>query len=338
MEDRYFISMNVFNVTPAQSNKFHYLNQQLNFNNSDNITKKIKVNCGIDYNGSSYQYKVSNLNVAAQDSVGATVINNNQLKIVNYGNSTNYSVDIFFISTSDVTTFSNNTINFASNATHIIAPYFENLSGNGIAIFVDSGSNGNFDDTLFVSNQALPKLKLGTNFLNIPYQNGSYSVPFGNIGAGTLNWQIESLSPWITLTGSASGTEDAQINFNADNNGGNYRLGYVKVNSNDPNKPYDTLTIAQDGLTAYQEINTVQQIESYPNPTYGVLYVKIPENARITDISLISMDGRSFSITELNTEGLSGIHRFDMHGLHTGIYILRVSFNNETYYDKIIKY
>jgi hypothetical protein len=337
-ENNYFVSCNIHNTQLSHTNKFHYQNEVLTYSNPDNVTKTITFNSAIDAANATYQYSVSSLQVNANDSVGAAVINTNQFKIINYGNTTSYAVSIFYASVSDVTTFNHDAITFGEGSTHIIAPFYDNLNGNGIAIFVDNNSNGVFDDTLFVDNQAPPKLKLGTKFKNIPYGSGVYTVPIANIGGGSLSWQLNNTASWLTINSPMNGIEDGSIQFNADNNSGNYRIGFIIINSNDPNKPIDTLIVAQDGITALENASIVSEISAFPNPTYGLLFIKVPTDNRIKEITLISIDGKQYTVSEFNTEGLSGIHKFDMQHVQSGIYILRVQLSDTTVYDKIIKY
>ena len=82
--------------------------------------------------------------------------------------------------------------------------------------------------------------------------------------------------------------------------------------------------------TALSDINNLEKIEVYPNPTRGMLYIGSENNYHKIDVKI-------FNILGINVLSASNVNKIDLKSLPVGTYFLRIDLNGKIDTYKIIK-
>lgn len=109
----------------------------------------------------------------------------------------------------------------------------------------------------------------------------------------------------------------------------NNTYGYGKVNALEAvKKAYLILNVNASLLPI--------KISIYPNPALNNLQISLPESIELNTIEIISSDGKSFILPNVNTK-FSKDFQFDILSLSAGIYVVKIPLNGAVYFYKFIK-
>ena len=87
----------------------------------------------------------------------------------------------------------------------------------------------------------------------------------------------------------------------------------------------------------HENINNLETIRIFPNPSQGIINFELPVDIKNIDISVFSMHGQmvfNSTINKINSENL--IHKIDMSFLQRGIYLIKISNNNIIRTEKLL--
>lgn len=161
-------------------------------------------------------------------------------------------------------------------------------------------------DFTFTSNGLL------LSFINNSYNNYSN---FWNFGDGTTN-----------------GTANPNHLFTS---AGSYQVQLIVFDNNlcsDTIIKTITVTQKEDTVSNITNLNTAAKFKIYPNPTSGIINIISFENESILNFELYHLIGEKLSLETIQSK-----NKLDVSSLQKGIYILKINWNKETYYHKIIK-
>lgn len=305
----------------------------LTFTNPDATTKSVDLFTYIEESGTSYHFWLNDIPSEQNAQLHIEPVNGNELIVTNTGDATHYQLTVSILSPSDASVYVIDSVPFATDATHHIVPNWADLSNDGLYITVDTTTVG-VDDTLFLSNQALPKLATSEGLINEPPVAGTDTIAVINSGAGTLNWQVVESPSWVTITAGNTGVDDELIIFDYSDNLGAQRSGWVVINSNDVNSP-DSILIVQDFLVGVSQFQNQEEVAVYPNPANDMVNLSFKEDLGVVDIKLTDLSGRLVKqVTYQNTQDKTVT--LDVSGLTKGIYLLDIISTETRITEKLI--
>ncbi len=161
--DRLFFDGGVSAVNPDQDNKSISLVNIINESTQEKL------------------YALRSLSLSQNDSVKIENVNDDQLKLISYGTSKNYDIELNFVSETGFGRFGSTGILLDENTTHIFLPDWNDIANTQLTILVDNGNNGTIDDTLFVSNTVDVK---DEGYLGVPKEYNlaqNYPNPFNPV-------------------------------------------------------------------------------------------------------------------------------------------------------------
>ncbi len=178
-----------FGAAAAQVDKL-YFNGGLSVINPDAEMKSIKLLNIIDNQSEQKVFVIRSFELAQNDSVEIENPDDNTLKLVSYGSSKHYQIELNHASELGVKRFVKSNISLPLNTTHKIVPVWTDITKNKLTILVDRGNNESVDDTLYLKNEVtgiskdkgrlIPtEYKLEQNYPN-PFNNSTvikYSIP-----------------------------------------------------------------------------------------------------------------------------------------------------------------
>ena len=98
-------------------------------------------------------FDFNNCQISQNDSLHFSVPNRRDLKVVNVGSQKSYDLSLRYAAAVGSAIFGHSDIALAPNASHRIAPVWEDLDSQPVTIFIDEGNDGTVDDSLIVENQ-----------------------------------------------------------------------------------------------------------------------------------------------------------------------------------------
>lgn len=130
-----------------------------------------------------------------------------------------------------------------------------------------------------------------------------------------LSWIASENSSWLSVS-TATGTGDGAINLScADNSGGGSRSAYLVV---DGGSFIDSILVTQDAdITAIVQSVQINEINIYPNPTTGSVFVSSTDKFSIYDVL-----GNKLDIEIVVSENNSS---FSLSPYSNGIYFIKVN-------------
>jgi VWFA-related protein len=145
------------NIENDHSGSFVYdtVLKVINDSNDESIVSFGTIEMGIDSKGEFEKvYSVNDFDLNNGDSIGFN-LEDNVFSVSNYHNgkqSSKYTSSVSILDSDGIKIFTHSNIEIPGNTTHIISPDWASSFPN-MMIFVDYGSNGVIDDTLFLDNQ-----------------------------------------------------------------------------------------------------------------------------------------------------------------------------------------
>ena len=323
-------------ATPTQTDEALY-DVGLTYINPDPQDKSVSLKAYLTVQGVDYNYVIEDVNCEQNAQLHVESINDNELIVTNTGAATHYDLTISILSTSDASTFEVENVPFAEDGTHHIVPFWSNLADNGIYITVDTLSVG-VDDTLFLSNQALPELGLSNGLFQYGNAANNGTLSIINYGGGHLDWDVASMPSWVTIVTGASGTDDGVVQFDVDANGGADRSGWMIINSNDANSP-DSVQIWQGEslVSADQMLEEDDEFVVYPNPVNDLLTVGLSTELNNANISIRDVHGRLL-YSRMYRKGDAPVQRFNVAEYDSGLYLIEIISANQHHVMKVIKH
>lgn len=289
--------------------------------NPDATTKSVDLFTYIEVSGTSYHFWLNEIPSEQNAQLHMEPVNGNELIVTNTGDATHYQLTVSILSPNDASVYVIDSVPFATDATHHIVPNWTDLSNDGLYITVDTTTVG-VDDTLFLSNEALPTLATSEGLITEPAVSGTDTIAVINSGAGTLNWQVVETPSWVTITAGNTGVDDELIIFDYDDNLGAPRSGWVVINSNDVNSP-DSVLIEQDFITGVSQFQNQGEMAVYPNPASDMVNLSFKKDMGKVDVKLTDLSGRLVrQVAYKNTQDKT--LTLDVSGLTRGVYLLDV--------------
>lgn len=176
------------------------------------------------------------------------------------------------------------------------------------------------------------------------------SLTLWNIGLyntqATANFTFSTLNNQVNFSNSSSKSNFFSWNFDDGNtsnltnpihtfaNNGTYNIKLVASNHCHKDSIIKNISILS---TNFNDYNSDDFIQVYPNPTKNILNIKLSEIEKVTSIELYDNFGKKiFFVIEKNNQ-LNNYISSDLTFLNSGIYLLKISTTKEIKYKKIIK-
>lgn len=121
--------------------------------NPDVQTKIVKLLNLISETSQEKLTVVRSLELVQNDSVKIENPDSNTVKLISYGSTKNYDIELNYVAENGIGKFENFNITLPSNTSHTLIPDWENVENSALQILVDLGIDGTIDDTLEVENQ-----------------------------------------------------------------------------------------------------------------------------------------------------------------------------------------
>ena len=151
----------------------------------------------------------------------------------------------------------------------------------------------------------------------------------------TRNWNITNSSNWLTITPTTgSFTQQISVTTNSNNTTGNTRKDTLLISAT--GAATRMVVVTQDSMTtSINEVLLLSNISVYPNPTLGLVTLKIDERLNINDyqIGLTNMLGATITVNTIDIA--SNMLMLDLTGNVSGIYFLTVNNGKERVVRKI---
>lgn len=166
--------------------------------------------------------------------------------------------------------------------------------------------------TIFYTNQ-------GTQPINqiFTFQSSEHLTPFDTISKNVNLQPFQSDSVKVQGYFTPQNINEAEIG-----------VWFLEQDSNSFNDGYMKLYFRLP--TALSDINNLEKIEVYPNPTRGMLYIGSENNYHKIDVKI-------FNILGINVLSASNVNKIDLKSLPVGTYFLRIDLNGKIDTYKIIK-
>jgi len=95
----------------------------------------------------------------------------------------------------------------------------------------------------------------------------------------------------------------------------------------------DNLKIEATGTVGTEEIFINPDLNLFPNPAYGFVYIQIPPEVERPGITLFDLSGKTIE-TSVSREW-NGLWKMDIRNAGTGIYLIRINTGNKTKIGKL---
>lgn len=176
---------------------------------------------------------------------------------------------------------------------------------------------------------------LGVSRTDLFLAGAANSTSSFSVLGNTPNWTISNSSSWLTITpNTGSFTKQVIVTANADNTGAPRKdTLYISASG----AATRIVIVTQDSMSTIgvDEVLLANNMSLYPNPTLGMVKLKIDESLNINDynISITNMLGARINIT--TTSIASNMLMLDLTGNVSGIYFLTIDNGKERVVKKI---
>jgi hypothetical protein len=143
---------------PGETDRGQFKSRQMTYSNPDNIVKSLSCFSILhdDAMEKAFNILAHNLSAAFQDSLLMQTNADFTFTIKKVqGASSNYDLWVFADNGDSIKQFKTSGIPIGSNESHIVDPFYATSSGFQTVVYVDNGSNGSYEDTLFIPNVPL---------------------------------------------------------------------------------------------------------------------------------------------------------------------------------------
>ncbi|MBK9403722.1 MAG: T9SS type A sorting domain-containing protein [Ignavibacteria bacterium] len=140
-----------YNATSSQTDKLNF-DDGVSVSNPDPEVKTISLLNIQDETTHDKLFAFSSLEMAQNDSVKIENLGSDNFKLISYGSTKNYDIELNYVSQLELGRFINANIDLPSNSSHIFVPEWNNVTNSQLVILEDLGNNGTIDDTLRVNN------------------------------------------------------------------------------------------------------------------------------------------------------------------------------------------
>jgi len=310
----------VYGIDPV-----NFLHQELNWLRSNGITIK-----GTASHGSNYCYTFHYINyyffnectypVVAGFENNINIPVQSEIKPIKKGSLHDFGLDYeaYFLDNnkyfSDAQTVNGQRWNFSMLDLKTLVP-------GDRAIFLIHPIHWNYDKT--------PALKVASQNIEISEsENNDLKFPV----ASTVKWTVQSDQSWLQIKNS-SGEGIQVIQASASQNPSIHnRIAKVSIKSADI--PTQTITIIQQGATVVTIPIVTKQLQMYPNPSSGLLYINTGDR-KFTDgmIIISTISGKKVFQQNIPDEPE---HVINIKGLASGTYLVKLVSNNLVWSGKIV--
>jgi hypothetical protein len=196
-DDSHILSYNRSDADDSQVDNIYFKND-LSIYNEDMQVKSINLEVLIFDNNDEKYYVIESCEMFQYDSLNLDVVNNDNIKLLNSGQTKTYNLTIVLASDAASDIFEHSNIELTSNSTHQIVPDWDDLVNQPVLILIDIDNNGSFDDTLYVQNQytGLDEDIIQSTLPGKYYLFQNYPNPFNPVTK--IKYQISELS-FVTL-------------------------------------------------------------------------------------------------------------------------------------------
>ena len=146
-----------------------------------------------------------------------------------------------------------------------------------------------------------------------------------SVTAPNIKWIAKSSESWLTITPADSTIGNANLSISATSNIGNTRTATVTISAK--NLTSKTITVTQEGVTAFAEVDNVTLTIS-PNPAKTFISINTNET---TQVSVYSLTGEM-----VLTTSVTGKELLNVSSLPEGVYLVHISNENTNAVQKLI--
>ncbi len=140
-----------YDASSEQDDKL-YFDDGLSFYNPDQTIKSINLTNIVNEGKKEKLTSIRAFNMQQNDSVKVLIENTDNFKVISFGSSKNYEIELEFNSGTQLGRFNNPNISLPTNSSHTFLPNWNDLSGSSLKILLDLGNDGTIDDTITVIN------------------------------------------------------------------------------------------------------------------------------------------------------------------------------------------
>lgn len=177
------------NASVTQTDKFKYwMEQKLEISNPDTGLKTYQLTEIINESVKEKMYILRKVDLVQNDIFEMKSIDEDKLKITNYGSQKNYEIELQSVSASGFGRFLNSSVNLDVTSNHTILPDWIDVTNSLLMILVDMGNNGTIDDTLYLENEVTGMGENRGSLIPTEYRlEQNYPNPFNP--STVISWQ-----------------------------------------------------------------------------------------------------------------------------------------------------
>ncbi len=139
-------------VTPTQTDRL-FFDGGVSAANPDAQTKIIKLLNLINETTQEKLAVIRSIELAQNDSVKIENPDSNKVKLISFGTTKNYNIELNYLTENGLGRFVNSDVSLEANTSHTFVPVWLDLTNTELQVLVDNGNDGTIDDTLSLVNQ-----------------------------------------------------------------------------------------------------------------------------------------------------------------------------------------
>jgi hypothetical protein len=251
----YDIIQNLQNKTLITAN---LNNRAFWLNSNDSQSKKADLNTIIKSTKGEKLISMKDINYYQFDTLITKADVNGGIYTANKGVNKKYNLNIVLNSDTINGCFRYDSIIMNNHSAHTIVADWDYISTQPVKIYIDNNIDGTIDDSMSLSNQALPYLNVSGGETKYVKTQVTDTLFINNMGGGIMNYSaISKDTSWLKIITGATGVDKGNLIVNVLQNNNGARYGNLIVTASGANNSPDTISILQKGV-----INTPDSVSA----------------------------------------------------------------------------